>query len=36
MSRTYQVHSKKLKFSKIYKSIDEAVSKFIELKGAVR
>ncbi len=36
MSRTYQVHSKKLKFSKIYKNIDDAVDKFFELKGAVR
>ena len=32
MSRTYQVHSKRLKFSKIYKSIDDAVDMFIELK----
>ena len=32
MSRTYQVHSRKLKFSKIYKNIDEAVSMFLELK----
>jgi hypothetical protein len=32
MSRTYQVHSRKMKFSKIYKNIDEAVSVFLELK----
>ena len=32
MSRTYQVHSKKFKFSKIYKNVDEAVSMFLELK----
>ncbi len=32
MSRTYQVHSRKLKFSKIYKNVDEAVSMFLELK----
>ena len=33
-SRTgyYQVHSQKMKFSKIYKNIDDAVNKFIELK----
>ena len=32
MSRTYKVHSRRLKFSKIYKNIDEAVSMFLELK----
>jgi hypothetical protein len=32
MSRIYQVHSKKMKFSKIYKNIDEAVNMFLELK----
>jgi len=32
MSRTYQVHSRKLKFSKIYKNVDEAVNMFLELK----
>ena len=33
-SRTgyYQVHSKKMKFSKIYKNIDDAVDIFIQLK----
>ena len=36
MSRTYQVHSKKLKFSKIYKNIDEAVNTFIELRRKIR
>ena len=32
MSRTYQVHSRRLKFSKIYKNVDEAVGMFLELK----
>lgn len=32
MSSTYQVHSRKMKFSKIYKSIDEALDMFLELK----
>mgnify|MGYP001158077664 FL=1 len=32
MSRTYQVHSKRHKFSKLYKNIDDAVAMFLELK----
>ena len=37
-SGVYQVHSdnSRCKFSKIFKDIDEAVDKFIELKGLVR
>lgn len=32
MASIYQVHSRKMKFSKIYKNIDDAVDMFIQLK----